>query len=89
MMDSSFPPPEDEQHGPGPSLARKLQRRAWKVSALILQSDLPWIDIEIEINKMRQLVEEECPERLDAFERIYAARFERLRQQWREVDSEL
>ena len=65
-------------------LADRLQRAAHRISALLLFSDLPWIDIEIKINKMRMMCEEEAPEKLDLFEAIYASRFERLREQWRE-----
>ena len=66
-----------------PPLADRLKRRSHRISALILNSDLPWIDIEIEINRMRELCEEEAPDQAELFDAIYDARFRRLRRQWR------
>ena len=69
-------------------LGHDLARRSDRIVTLILHSDLPWIDIALEISQMRQRVEEEAPEMLDAFERIYVARFERIREQWRSEEAE-
>ncbi len=85
--DDSGPWPADpdlETLGRPHDLGKELARRSDRIVSLILFSDLPWIDIVLEIQRMRDLVEAEAPEMLDAFERIYAARFERIRQQWRE-----
>ncbi len=69
-------------------LGKELSRRSDRIVSLILFSDLPWIDIVLEIQQMRDRVEEEAPEMLEAFERIYAARFDRIREQWREEEAE-
>ncbi len=82
------PPPRDPARAPAPeparALARELSRRSDRIVALILYSDLPWIDIVFEIQAMRDLVETEAPDLAGAFERIYTARFQRIRDQWRE-----
>lgn len=64
-------------------LAERLRRESHRISALILNSDLPWIDIAIQINAMREMCETEAPEKAELFDAIYASRFERLREQWR------
>mgnify|MGYP006283674581 CR=1 FL=1 len=66
------------------SLAERLKRDSHRICALILYSDLPWIDISIQIDRMRQCVLEESPEQIDLFEALYESRFERLRRQWRD-----
>jgi len=76
--------PFQERFGRPRNLSRELSRRSDRIVSLILFSDLPWIDIVLEIQRMRDLVEEEAPEMAEAFERIYAARFDRIRDQWRE-----
>lgn len=64
-------------------LATRLKRRSNRICNLILHSDMEWVDIAIEIEKMRQLVEEEAPENIELFERLYVSRFQRLWDQWR------
>ncbi|MEN6627056.1 MAG: hypothetical protein ABFD69_12600 [Candidatus Sumerlaeia bacterium] len=64
-------------------LAERLRRESHRISALILNSDLPWIDIAIQINAMREMCETEAPEKAELFEAVYTSRFERLREQWR------
>ena len=64
-------------------LSGRLGRMSDRICSLILFSDLDWIDIEIEIERMREVVEERIPGRLDLFERVYYGRFLRLREQWR------
>jgi len=44
---------------------------------------MQWVDIAIEIEKMRQFVEEEAPQKIELFERLYVSRFQRLWDQWR------
>ena len=61
-----------------------LRRRADRVCYLILMSDYPDVDIDIEIEKVRQTCEEFFPDRLWLFELVYEARFRRLREQFRE-----
>lgn len=65
------------------SLSEELKRGSDRICNLILYSDLPWIDIEIEADKLRELCREQAPEKLDLFEGLYAKRFERLWRQWR------
>lgn len=62
---------------------RDLRRRADVICMLIVSSDLPEIDIEIEKNKLRTDVEANWPEKLRLYEMIYESRFDRLWQQWR------
>ncbi len=64
-------------------LATRLKRRSNRICYLILHSDMQWVDIAIEIEKMRQFVEEEAPQKIELFERLYVSRFQRLWDQWR------
>jgi len=48
----------------------------------ILHEDLEWVDIDIQINEMRQFCEEHESEKLPLFEMIYASRFRRLWDTW-------
>ena len=64
-------------------LATRLKRRSNRICNLILHSDMQWVDIAIEIEKMRQFVEEEAPQKIELFERLYVSRFQRLWDQWR------
>ena len=63
---------------------RDIQRMADRVCVLILSSDLPAIDIEIEKNKVRQRCLELFPDREELYDMIYESRFERLWDQFRE-----
>ncbi|KPL05623.1 hypothetical protein AMJ85_11575 [candidate division BRC1 bacterium SM23_51] len=62
--------------------ATLLARTSDQICSRILHEDIDWIDIQIEIEKMRDLVRQHSPERLDVFERVYEARFRRLWDQW-------
>ncbi len=64
-------------------LATRLKRRSNRICNLILHSDMQWVDIAIEIEKMRQFVEEEAPQKIELFEGLYVSRFQRLWDQWR------
>jgi len=66
----------------------EVQRMADRVCTLILSSDLPAIDIEIEKGKVRERCLELYPDREWLFEMIYESRFDRLWEQFREVDQE-
>lgn len=68
------------------TLAERFKRDSHRICSLILNSDMEWIDIAIEINRMRELCEIEAPEKLELFEAIYVARFNRLWEQWRNPD---
>lgn len=62
---------------------REFQRMADWVCVLILSSDLPAIDIEIEKNKVRERCLELYPDREDLYEMVYESRFQRLWDQFR------
>ena len=63
---------------------RELQRMADHVCSLILISDYPEIDIEIEKSKVRVRCEEWYPNSMELYEMIYESRFNRLQEQFRE-----
>ncbi len=65
--------------------ARVLQRRADRIAFLIVATDYPDIDIEIEIRNLRRWCAENLPDRLELFEMVYASRFSRLWQQFRDL----
>ena len=62
---------------------RELQRMADRVCVLILSSDLPAIDIEIEKNKVRERCLEMYPDQESLYEMLYESRFQRLWEQFR------
>jgi hypothetical protein len=62
---------------------REVQRMADRVCVLILSSDLPAIDIEIEKNKVRERCLDLAPDREELYEMIYESRFQRLWDQFR------
>ena len=68
---------------------REFQRMADRVCVLILSSDLPAIDIEIEKNKVRERCVELYPDREWLFDMIYESRFDRLWEQFRGESQEL
>jgi hypothetical protein len=63
-----------------------FRRRADYICLLIVSSDVPEVDIEIEKNKLRTEVEDNWPEKLRLYEMIFESRFDRLWQQWRQTD---
>ena len=65
---------------------REVQRMARWVCVLILDTDLPAIDIEIEKNKVRERCLELYPDREDLYDMIYESRFQRLWEQFREPE---
>jgi hypothetical protein len=67
---------------------RELQRMADRVCVLILSSDLPAVDIEIEKNKVRERCLELYPEREQLYEMVYESRFQRLWEQFRGVSEQ-
>ncbi len=66
----------------------QLRRAADRVCSLILISDYPAIDIEIEKGRVRELAEELFPDRMDLYEMIYESRFRRLWEQFRSSPDE-
>jgi hypothetical protein len=67
---------------------QEVQRLADRVCVLILSSDLPAIDIEIEKNKFRERCLELYPDREELYEMIYESRFQRLWDQFRDAGDE-
>ncbi len=63
--------------------AMEIQQRADKISSLILHSDVPWVDIAIQIENLREFCRNHAPEKLTLFHYIYERRFQRLWRQWR------
>ena len=68
-------------------MALELRRLADRICFLILSTDYPEIDIEIEKTELRQRCRELFPDRMDLYEMIYESRFRRLWQQFREDTS--
>jgi hypothetical protein len=62
---------------------RRFQRQADEISRLILNTDLPWVDIEIRIEGLRREAQRRFRGKDELFEQIYESRFRRLREQWR------
>ena len=65
----------------------ELQREADRISSLIVASDIPPIDVVIQIRNLREFAERHFPHRMELFELIYESRFNRLWTQFRK-DSE-
>lgn len=63
----------------------ELQRMADNVCRLIVSTDYPEVDIEIEKAKVRGFCEELYPDRMELYEMIYESRFNRLWYQFREA----
>ncbi|MCD6384984.1 hypothetical protein J7M23_04325, partial [Candidatus Sumerlaeota bacterium] len=66
--------------------AEQIQRRADRITSLILFSDMPWVDIAIEIQNLREWCARYLPDKLELFDRIYVSRFQRLWTQWRQTE---
>lgn len=69
-----------------------LDREAWfqrflmrvqRLCVLIVSSDYPLVDIQIERANLREEAERFCPEKIDVYDRIYESRFDRLIEQFR------
>ena len=63
--------------------ADEIRRRANRITAYILYSDMPRIDIVIQINNFREYVLNIFPEKEELFRLLYEARFKRLWEQFR------
>ena len=59
-----------------------LRREADRICVLILSTDLPKVDILIEVEKLRELCEELFPGREELFDMVYGSRFDRLWEQF-------
>ena len=60
----------------------ELAREADRIVNLILHSDLPRVDVEIEIANFREACLRRYPDGEALFDMIYASRFERIWEQW-------
>lgn len=63
---------------------REIQGIADRIASLIVASDYPMIDIEIEKQKLRERISELFPDKMELYELIYESRFRRLEEQFRE-----
>jgi hypothetical protein len=61
----------------------EIKNLADKISFLIVSTDYPKIDIEIEKIKFREKIQELFPDKIHLFELIYEPRFRRLEEQFR------
>jgi len=61
----------------------EIKDLADKISFLIVSTDYPKIDIEIEKRKFKEKIEELFPEKSYLYELIYEPRFRRLEEQFR------
>lgn len=61
----------------------EIKRFADKISFLIVSTDYPKIDIEIEKEKLREKISELFPDKAYLYELIYEPRFKRLEEQFR------
>ena len=62
---------------------RRFQDRADEITHLIVNTDVPWIDISIAIEHLREEGRRLFPLKMDLFELIFVSRFKRLWHQWR------
>jgi hypothetical protein len=63
---------------------REIKTMADRIAFLIVGSDYPLIDIEIEKQKLQKMISELFPDRIELYDLIYEPRFRRLREQFRE-----
>lgn len=63
---------------------REIRTMADRIASLIVGSDYPMTDIEIEKQKLRERISELFPDKIDLYDLIYEPRFRRLKDQFRE-----
>jgi hypothetical protein len=63
-----------------------IMREAESIARMILDEEMPRVDIEIAIRSFRARVLEEFPDREKLFEGLYLSRFRRLWDQFRQDD---
>lgn len=61
----------------------EIKRDANRICQMILNSEIPWIDIEIAKERLREKVQRFFPGRLHIHRMIYESRFQRLKEQFR------
>ncbi|MFA6055712.1 MAG: hypothetical protein WC769_10085 [Thermodesulfovibrionales bacterium] len=62
---------------------REIRAMADRIASLIVGSDYPMIDIEIEKQKLKERISELFPDKVDLYDLIYEPRFRRLKDQFR------
>jgi len=62
---------------------RGFQRQADEIARLLVSTDLPWVDIAIRIEHLREEAARLFPGKAALFDRLYVSRFRRLWSQWR------
>jgi hypothetical protein len=65
-----------------PAACGPSQLQADAISHLIVNTDLPWIDVSIQIEQLREEARRLWPQQSELFDLIYQSRFDRLWQQW-------
>lgn len=66
----------------------EIKTLADKIAFLIVSTDYPRIDIEIEKENLRERITELFPDKVHLYELIYEPRFKRLEEQFRKVEFE-
>jgi len=72
---------EPDEGGADREAMADLARRADRITSLLLHSDMPAVDIAIEIAALREHVRERFPGRDELFRMVYEGRWKRLREQ--------
>jgi hypothetical protein len=62
---------------------REIRAMADRIASLIVGSDYPMIDIEIEKQKLKERISKLFPDKVDLYDLIYEPRFRRLKDQFR------
>lgn len=65
------------------NVLRDIRVHADRIAHLIVNTDLPWVDIAIQIERFRAKVHRLYPDKDALFEMVYATRFRRLWNDWR------
>jgi hypothetical protein len=61
----------------------EIRKMADRISSLIVSTDYPMIDIEIEKQKLQHRISELFPDKTELYDLIYEPRFNRLKEQFR------
>jgi hypothetical protein len=62
---------------------RTFQTKADSIAHLIVNTDLPWVDVVIQIERLREEALRLFPQKMFLFDLVYLSRFRRLWHQWR------
>ena len=90
LLPHRVPAADDDLPRPMPAPIRRAARRemaeiargADRIASMILFGDLPDVDVDLAIERLRDRASELCPGRDRLFEMVYESRFARLREQW-------